>query len=450
MNPQLQNLLTSGWPALIGGLLLLVVLMLLILLAVRHGLLRRVQEEGFSSLERDQERIERAVKEELSVNREEAAYNARQGRDELRSSLKFFTDSLLSQTSQNAHLQKDQLDSFAKQLSSLTQTNEAKLESLRHALDTRLKGLQDENSRKLDQMRAIVDEKLHETLEKRLGESFKLVSERLEMVHQGLGEMQTLAAGVGDLKRVLTNVKARGTWGEIQLGAILEEILTQDQYGRNVVTKRGSSHRVEFAIRFPGRDESNGQEVWLPLDAKFPQEDYERLLAAQDEADAARAEEAAKQLELRIKASAREVKEKYIDPPHTTDFAVMFLPTEGLYAEVMRRPGLFDFLQREHRITVTGPSTLSAFLNSLQMGFRTLAIEKRSSEVWALLGTVKTEFGKFGDILEKTQKKLKEASNTIENAARKSRNIERKLRKVAELPAADSARLTGDMGDPEA
>ncbi len=449
MNPQLQHLLTSGWPALIGGLLLLVALILIIVLVARYGSLRRHQEEGFSSVERDQERIERAVKEELSVNREEAAYNARQGRDELRSSLKFFTDSLLSQTSQISHLQKDQLDSFAKQLSSLTQTNEAKLESLRQALDTRLKGLQDENSRKLDQMRAIVDEKLHETLEKRLGESFKLVSERLEMVHQGLGEMQTLAAGVGDLKRVLTNVKTRGTWGEIQLGAILEEILTQDQYARNVATKRGSSHRVEFAIRFPGRDESNGQEVWLPLDAKFPQEDYERLLAAQEAADAARAEEAAKQLELRIKASAREIKDKYIDPPHTTDFAVMFLPTEGLYAEVLRRSGLFDFLQREHRVTVTGPTTLSAFLNSLQMGFRTLAIEKRSSEVWALLGAVKTEFGKFGDILEKTQKKLKEAGNTIESAARKSRNIERKLRKVAELPAADSARLMGDMGDPE-
>ncbi len=234
------------------------------------------------------------------------------------------------------------------------------------------------------------------------------------------------------------------------MGAILEEILTPDQYARNVATKRGSSHRVEFAIRFPGRDESNGQEVWLPLDAKFPQEDYERLLAAQEAADGVRAEEAAKQLEVRFKASARAIKEKYIDPPHTTDFAVMFVPTEGLYAEVMRRPGLFDFLQREHRITVTGPSTLSAFLNSLQMGFRTLAIEKRSSEVWALLGAVKTEFGKFGDILERTQKKLKEAGNTIEHAARKSRNIERKLRKVSELPASDAGRLLGgEPGEPE-
>jgi DNA recombination protein RmuC len=296
-------------------------------------------------------------------------------------------------------------------------------------------------------MRSTVDEKLSSTLEQRLGESFRLVSERLEMVHKGLGEMQNLASGVGDLKRVLTNVKTRGTWGEIQLGNILEQILTRDQYSMNVATRKNSSERVEFAVKLPGKDEKGGEVVWLPIDSKFPQEDYQRLMDAQEQGNSVLAEEAAKAMELKVKSFARDIRDKYIDPPGTTDFGIMFLPTEGLYAEVLRRPGLCDCLQREYRIVVSGPTTLIALLNSLQMGFRTLAIEKRSSEVWTLLGAVKTEFGRFGDILDKTQKKLQEASNTIEDAARKSRSIGRKLKNVQELSVDDSKLLLEDADD---
>jgi len=449
MTSHLEVLLTPEILVPFIGVLLLVLVVFMILLIVRASSQRGFLEGWLESLEKNQEREERLIREELSLSREEAARHALGGRDELRDSLKSFGDSVLSRSTEIAHLQKDQLDTFARQLSILTRTNEEKLDHLRESVEGRLKGLQEENSRKLDQMRAIVDEKLHETLEKRLGESFKFVSERLELVHKGLGEMRTLATGVGDLKRVLTNVKTRGTWGEIQLGSILAELLTERQYEKNVATRKGSSERVEFAVKFPGRDERNGSEVWLPIDAKFPQEDYERLLLAQEAADAQGAEEAGKQLEMRIKASAKQIRDKYIDPPNTTDFAIMFLPMEGLYAEVMRRPGLFDNLQREFRITIAGPSTMSAFLNSLQMGFRTLAIEKRSSEVWVLLGAVKTEFGKFGAILERTQKQLQAASNTIDSAARKTRTIERKLRKVEEMPSTDAAKLIGGMEDPE-
>jgi len=449
MTSHLEVLLTPEILVPFIGVLLLVLVVFMILLIVRASSQRGFLEGWLESLEKNQEREERLIREELSLSREEAARHALGGRDELRDSLKSFGDSVLSRSTEIAHLQKDQLDTFARQLSILTRTNEEKLDHLRESVEGRLKGLQEENSRKLDQMRAIVDEKLHETLEKRLGESFKFVSERLELVHKGLGEMRTLATRVGDLKRVLTNVKTRGTWGEIQLGSILAELLTERQYEKNVATRKGSSERVEFAVKFPGRDERNGSEVWLPIDAKFPQEDYERLLLAQEAADAQGAEEAGKQLEMRIKASAKQIRDKYIDPPNTTDFAIMFLPMEGLYAEVMRRPGLFDNLQREFRITIAGPSTMSAFLNSLQMGFRTLAIEKRSSEVWVLLGAVKTEFGKFGAILERTQKQLQAASNTIDSAARKTRTIERKLRKVEEMPSTDAAKLIGGMEDPE-
>ena len=290
-------------------------------------------------------------------------------------------------------------------------------------------------------MRATVDEKLQSTLEKRLGESFKQVSERLEQVYKGLGEMRNLATGVGDLKKVLTNVKTRGTWGEIQLGNILEQILTPEQYAINVQTKKNSNERVEFAIKLPGQDSDKDQVVWMPIDAKFPQEDYQRLLDAQDEADKDAADKSIRNLEMRIKAEAKAIKEKYIDPPNTTDFAIMFLPVEGLYAEVLRRPGLCDILQRDYRVVVTGPTTLAALLNSLQMGFRTLAIEKRSSEVWELLGVVKTEFGKFGDVLSKTKKKLQEASNTINKAEVRTRAIERKLREVQEIPQDDQPEL---------
>ncbi len=426
-------------------LLLAVNVVTLIVFIFRRAGVGRLLKDRFADLEKNQERIERSFKEEIFRNREETGTLAQQSREELSRSVRVSGESLLSRMTEIAQLQKNQLDTFANQLAHLTQSNEQKLERLRGSLETKLQGLQEENSLKLEQMRVTVDEKLHETLEKRLGESFKFVSERLEKVHQGLGEMQKLAAGVGDLKRVLTNVKTRGTWGEIQLGTILEEILTPDQFARNVATKKKGNERVEFAVKLPGRGEDSDGEIWLPLDAKFPQEDYERLLDARERADTAAAEEAAKQLEMRIKKSARDIQEKYLDPPHTTDFAILFLPTEGLYAEVIGRPGLFDILQRKYRITVTGPTTLSALLNSLQMGFRTLAIEKRSSEVWVLLGAVKTEFGKFGHILEKTQKKLKEASNTIEKAARKTRNIERKLNKVQELPVSESKALIGEM-----
>jgi DNA recombination protein RmuC len=294
--------------------------------------------------------------------------------------------------------------------------------------------MQADNTEKLEQMRVVVDEKLQSTLEKRLGDSFQQVSERLEQVYAGLGEMRTLAAGVGDLKKVLTNVKTRGTWGEIRLSQILDQILAPEQYAANVVTKTGGNERVEFAIRLPGPDADRQEIVWLPIDAKFPQEDYQRLLDAQEAADKELADRSLRSLEIRVKAEAKAIREKYIDPPHTTDFAILFLPVEGLYAEVLRIPALCDFLQREYRVVVTGPTTLAALLNSLQMGFRTLAIERRSSEVWELLGTVKTEFGKFGDTLAKTKKKLQEATHTIDQAEVRTRAIERTLRRVEEAP----------------
>lgn len=427
----------------IEALLIAIAAFLILAIALLIVLLRRKPESQLlhlesqiAQIEKGQERTERSVKDEIAKNRDEATSNAKQGREEITNTLNTFIDSLLSRMTEIATLQKNQLDTFSTQLSKLTESNEGRMDEMRRTIEEKIKSLQEDNSKKLEQMRITVDEKLQSTLEKRLGESFKRVSERLEMVQRGLGEMQNLASSVGDLKKVLTNVKTRGTWGEVQLGNLLEQILTSEQYASNVATKKGSADRVEYAIRLPGRSEVEG-EVWLPIDAKFPQEDYQRLLEAQDNADQALAESSAKQLEARIKKEAKEIKEKYIDPPGTTDFAVMFLPVEGLYAEVLRRPGLSDNLQRDFRVIITGPTTLAALLNSLQMGFRTLAIEKRSSEVWILLGAVKTEFGKFGDILEKTQKKLHEASNTIETATKKSRTIERKLRDVQELPSSE-------------
>jgi DNA recombination protein RmuC len=399
-------------------------------------------EVNFAAIEKSQEKTERMIREEIVSSREEAGNNAKRLRDEVNTSLTMLGDSLLVRMTENATFQKNQLDTFSNQINILTRSNEQKLDKMRDTFEERLILLQKDNNQKLEQMRATVDEKLHETLEKRLGESFKQVSDRLELVHKGLGEMQTLAAGVGDLKKVLTNVKTRGIWGEISLSNLLEQILTIEQYDKNVATKKGSGERVEFAIRLPGRDADRGI-VWLPIDAKFPQEDYQRLIEAQELANPVLAEQASKQLEIRIKAEAKNIKDKYIDPPHTTDFGIMFLPTEGLFAEIIRRPGLCDILLRECRVIVTGPTTLSALLNSLQVGFQTLAIEKRSSEVWALLGAVKSEFGKFSEILEKTHKKLQEASNTIDTAARKSRTIERKLKTVQELPSAEAVALLG-------
>ncbi len=340
---------------------------------------------------------------------------------------------LREQLSEMARQQKDQLDSFMQQLGQLTQMNVTQLEQVRNTVEKQLMNLQRDNSEKLEKMRQTVDEKLHQTLEQRLGESFKLVSDRLEQVQKGLGEMQSLASGVGDLKKVLANVKTRGTLGEIQLDNILEQILSPDQYESKVAVKNGSLERVDFAVRLPGKDDV-ADTVLLPIDAKFPLEDYQRMVEAEESGDVGVAVEASKMLEARIKTEARSIQEKYLNPPRTTDFALMFLPIEGLFAEVLRRPGLWDRLQRDYHVVVTGPTTLSALLNSLQMGFRTLAIQKRSSEVWKLLGAVKSEFGKFGDILEKTQKKLQEASHTIDSAAVRSRAIERKLRSVESLP----------------
>jgi DNA recombination protein RmuC len=328
----------------------------------------------------------------------------------------------------------------------------ASLQAMQTATEQRLLALQADTEKKLEQMRVTVDEKLHATLEQRLGESFKQVAERLEQVHRGLGEMQTLAQGVGDLKRVLGNVKSRGVFGEVQLANLLEQVLTVDQYATNVATVPGSNERVEFAIRLPGKLGAGGvaggeQPVWLPIDAKFPREDYERLLDAQDRADKDAADAAAKALEGRIRDEARSIATKYLAPPHTTDFAMLFLPTEGLYAELLRRPGLSDELQRRHRVILAGPTTLLALLNSLQMGFRTLALEKRSSEVWQVLGAVKTEFGKFGDVLEKTRKKLQEASNSIESAEVRTRAMARQLRGVEAMDSAGAQALLGLDGN---
>jgi len=420
------------------GVILATVLILLIVLVRR----REIKSQAlFATLEKQQEYTEHLVRDEFARNRLESAGSARQAREEIGGTLKFASDSQLKQMGEIAGMQKDQLDSFSKQLLAMTKLNEEKLEALRKAVETQLRTMQEDNSRRLEQMRAVVDEKLQSTLEKRLSESFKQVSERLEQVYKGLGEMRSLATGVGDLKKVLTNVKTRGTWGEIRLSHILEQILTPDQYEVNVVTKQNSSNRVEFAIKLPGQDSHKEKVVWLPIDSKFPQEDYQRLLDAQDAADKVMAEKSVKNLETRIKVEAKAIREKYIDPPNTTDFGIMFLPIEGLYAEVLRRPGLCDSLQRDYRIVVTGPTTLAALLNSLQMGFRTLAVEKRSSEVWELLGAVKTQFSKFGEVLAKTKKKLQEASNTIDQAEVRTRVIERKLSKVQELPQTDSAKL---------
>ncbi|WP_088186166.1 DNA recombination protein RmuC [Desulfosporosinus sp. FKA] len=421
-------------------------LLLLILLLFRSSQNSMNHFQGkFEVLEKGLEHSERLVHGEISKNREESMLNARQVREELSQTLHSFNDSVLTRMAEIASLQHNQLDIFSDQLGSLTKTTDLKLERLRHTVEERLTQIQQDNAHKLDQMRATVDEKLSATLEQRLGESFKLVSERLEAVYKGLGEMQTLASGVGDLKKVLTNVKTRGIMGEIQLGNLLEQILTPEQYATNVPTKLGSNDRVEFALKLPSRDDQDSI-LWLPIDAKFPLEDYERLLEAQEQVNVPRVEELAKSLENRLKSEGKSIHDKYIDPPHTTDFGIMFLPIEGLYAEVLRRPGLCEFLQREYKVIITGPTTLAALLNSLQMGFRTLAIEKRSSEVWNLLGAVKTEFGKFVEILEKTQKKLQEASNTIDSATKKSRTIVRKLKTVQSLPV-NETNLLLDQND---
>jgi len=382
-------------------------------------------ESQLASFEKNQERTERALKDEIAKNREETAANSKNLREEIINSM-----------TNIANLQKDQLDIFSKQLTALTVSNEDKLGKMTQTIETKLKSIQEDTNEKLEKMRATVDEKLHKTLEERLSQSFRIVSERLELVHKGLGEMQNLAVGVGDLKKVLSNVKTRGIIGEIMLGNILEQILTPEQYDRNVSIKKGNS--VEFAIKLPGKDDS-GEVVYLPLDSKFPRENYELLVNAYEHGDPSAIEKAAKLLEDDIKKFARDIRDKYIEPPKTTDFGIMFLPMEGLYAEVVRRPALIEILQRDYKIMISGPTTLAAFLNSLQMGFKTLVIEKRSSEVWKVLGAVKTEFERFGVVLKKAQEKIKEADDEIDKLVGvRARQIQRKLKDVQELPINES------------
>ena len=339
--------------------------------------------------------------------------------------------------------QTEQMELVRKQFKEMTDKNETRLESVRTTVENQMRQLQESNEKRLEQMRQTVDEKLQSTLEKRLGESFKLVSERLEAVQRGLGEMQTLATGVGDLKRVLSNVKARGTWAEVQLGAILEQTLTPEQYARNVQIREYSRDVIEYAIRLPGTDDSPGSFVWLPIDSKFPQEDYLRLLDASEAAEPEAVQKAVASLLRAVQASAKEISEKYIDPPRTTDFAIMFLPTEGLYAEVLRQPGQVEELQRKYRVVVAGPTTLTAILSSLRMGFQTLALEKRSHEVWMVLAAVKTEFGKFGEVLGKVKRQLSAATNTIDETERRTRVMGRKLRDVEQMPGVDASALLG-------
>jgi len=337
----------------------------------------------------------------------------------------------------------------ARRLAELNETSATRLREMRSTLETQLAQLQSSNTTKLEEMRVTVDEKLQSTLQARLGESFKQVADRLEQVHKGLGEMQTLAQGVGDLKHLLTNVKTRGIFGEAQLAALLEQVFVPDQYAAQIATRPGSKNLVDFAIKLPGKA-ADGAPLWLPIDAKFPNEDYARLLDAQGRADPVDADAAAKALEQRIRLEAKSITEKYVEPPHTTDFAILFLPTEGLYAEVLRRPGLMEALQRDYRVTLAGPTTLLAMLSSLQMGFRTLALEKRSSEVWQVLGAVKTEFGKFGDVLAKVKSQTQTVLNTLDSADTRSRAMQRALKTVEALPdGAAQALLSLDLDAPE-
>lgn len=379
----------------------------------------------------------KASGERLDGVRAESATGAKQLREEVIATLKGITESTTKTMGELANLQKIQLETMTNAIARLSDSNEKKLEVVRIAVESKLQSMQVDNAKQLELMRQTVDEKLQGTLEKRLGESFKQVSERLEMVHKGLGEMQTLATGVGDLKKVLTNVKTRGTWGEVQLGVLLEQVLNPDQFGINVATKEGGE-RVEFAIKLPGKGTDENDVVWLPVDAKFPIEDYQRLIEAQERVDMEGVEAAGKQLDNSVKACAGDICSKYLNPPKTTDFGILFLPIEGLFAEVIRRVGLAEVIQREFRVVIAGPTTLWSILNSLQMGFRTLTIQKRSSEVWNLLAAVKTEWTKYGDVLEAVQTKLHQASDTIEKAKVRSRVVGRKLKNVQELPIGEA------------
>ena len=429
----------------------LLALLALVLLLVLWLALRGTDPRALQHLEREL--------------RDEVARSAIGTRQELAQTLAMFQQTLLTQQSDVARTQNEQIDSFRTQLAATQQyqadtlgrageqqalslqrfsdtlidqlralslSNDQRMAEVRATVEQKLTAIQADNDKKLEQMRATVDEKLHATLEQRLGESFKQVADRLDQVHRGLGEMQGLAKDVGSLNRVLTNVKTRGMFGEVQLAGLLEQVFTPEQYAAQVETVPGSNARVDFAIRLPGRRE-DGAPLWLPIDAKFPRDDYERLLDAQERADKPEADAAGRAIEQRLRLEAKTIREKYVAPPHTTEFAILFVPTEGLYAEALRRPGLMEALQREYRVTLAGPTTLLATLSSLQMGFRTLALEQRSAEVWEVLGAVKTEFGKFGDVLTKTRKKLKEAADTIDDAQTRTNVMTRKLKSVEGL-----------------
>ena len=451
---------------------LVLVFLLLVAVVLLVALLRRDPAAGvaaelegrLTNLRQDLDRIERGLREEHRTGRSEqlqalTGFDTRLGqfteRTEagLQSLRQNLGDDARRTREEAAQGQQRFGEGLQLRFEKLTESTERRLGEVRLTLEGKLRDMQQDNAAKLEQMRQTVDEKLQATLETRLGESFRQVSDRLEQVHRGLGEMQSLAAGVGDLKRVLGNVKTRGIFGEVQLGAILDQIMTAEQFSANVATRPGSAERVEFAVRLPGTQDDPNSQVWLPIDAKFPREDYERLLDAQERADGDAAALAGAALERRIKDEGKSIAQKYVEPPYTTDFALLFLPTEGLYAEVLRRPGLVEAMQRDHRVVIAGPTTLSALLNSLRMGFRTLAIEQRSSEVWQVLGAVKTEFGKFAGVLEKTRKKLNEATNVLGQADVRTRAIERKLRSVEASTAEDSLRLLGDLsggGDTDA
>jgi DNA recombination protein RmuC len=419
-------------------LLVAVVLLLVTNLIVTFVLLKRKGDDSDSAAN--------VLRVELRASREEASASASELRQEVSRTHQASTENLVKTISQIGESQTTKFQAFTVQLKALTDSNQGGLKHLQETVDGRLQELRSSNERKLDQMREVVDEKLQSTLEKRLGESFKLVGDRLEAVQQGLGEMRSLASGVGDLKKMLTNVKTRGTWGEVQLGALLEQILTPEQFDRNVKPRPDSRDTVEFAIRLPGASDEPDECVWLPIDSKFPQEDYLRLVEASENGDAAAVQQAQSALIRSIQDSAKDVSTKYLNPPMTTDFAILFLPTEGLYSEALRHTGLVERLQREHRIVIAGPTTLAALLNSLRIGFRTLAIEQRSSEVWKVLGAVKHEFGKFGDVLERVKRHLDMAGRTIDETGVRTRAMERKLRSVEELPADASTDML-DLAD---
>jgi DNA recombination protein RmuC len=432
-----------------AGLVLLLVLQFVLLWRSKHTQDDSTTEKFDALLRGETTRLRSELGDMNRQQRQELGTNLEAIRQLLDERFKVFLEDARGGRRETAEGLQRFAGGLTQQLAALTESNALRMNEMRTTVEAKLKDIQTDNAAKLEEMRKTVDEKLHATLEQRLGESFKLVSDRLEQVHKGLGEMQTLAAGVGDLKRVLTNVKTRGGWGEVQLESILEQIFTAEQFSKQVTVKPGSRDMVDCAVRMPGRN-NDDVPCWLPIDAKFPSEDYERLLDAQERVDVDAIKTAGAQLERAVRIQAKSISEKYIAPPNTTDFAVMFLPTEGLYAEVIRRPNMVDSLQREFRVVLAGPTTLIALLNSLQMGFRTLAIAKRSSEVWQVLGNVKAEFGKFGDVLDKVKDKLEQAGKTIDAASVRTRAITKQLRNVEELPTeATTALLPSTLLEPD-